>query len=109
MALWIPAFARPQPAGPPISRRGSADSGGLYLLVDTNGFKWCHFDCRYRYDSKRKTLSVGTYPETGLADARKRRDTARKQYGTASTLARIARQKKLLAHAAYCFAVIAEE
>lgn len=109
MALWIPAFARPQPAGPLISRRGSADSGGLYLLVDTNGFKWCDFDCRYRYDSKRKTLSVGTYPEIGLADARKRRDTARKQYGPASTLARIARQKKLLAHAAYCFAVIAEE
>lgn len=81
MALWIPAFARPQPAGPPISRRSSADSGGLYLLVDTNGFKCCHFDCRYRYDSKRKTLSVGTYPETGLADARKRRDTARKHTG----------------------------
>ncbi len=53
------------------------DEKGLYLLVTVNGGKWWRFD--YRFDGKRKTLSMGTYPDTGLKQARDKRDQARKQ------------------------------
>jgi integrase len=53
------------------------DGGGLYLLVKTNGAKWWRFD--YSIEGKRKTLSLGVYPVTGLADARRKAEEARKQ------------------------------
>ena len=33
---------------------------------------------KYRYGGKEKRLSLGTYPDTSLADAREKRDAARK-------------------------------
>jgi len=51
------------------------DEKGLYLLVTVNGGKWWRFD--YRFDGKRKTLSMGTYPDTSLKQARDKRDNAR--------------------------------
>jgi hypothetical protein len=49
---------------------------GLYLLVTpTNGKLW-RFD--YRYADKRKTMAFGVYPAITLADARQRRDDAKK-------------------------------
>lgn len=53
-----------------------ADGGGLYLLVNPNGSKWWRWD--YRIAGKRKTLSMGTYPETTLAEAREKHAAARK-------------------------------
>jgi len=53
-----------------------SDARGLYLLVKPHGGKWWRFD--YRYDSKRKTLSLGTYPDVGLKLARERRDDYRR-------------------------------
>jgi integrase len=50
------------------------DGGGLYLFVKGGGRYW-RLD--YRYLNKRKTMSLGTYPEVSLAKARKRRDDAR--------------------------------
>jgi integrase len=52
------------------------DAGGLYLLVASAGGKYWRFD--YRYDGKRKTLALGTYPEISLLDARSRLCEARK-------------------------------
>jgi len=54
-----------------------SDFDGLYLLVTEKGQKWWRF--RYRYNRKEKLLSMGTYPEISLADARQRRDEARRQ------------------------------
>lgn len=51
------------------------DERGLYLLVKKAG-KYFRFD--YRYAGKRKTLSLGVYPEVKLAEAREKRDDARK-------------------------------
>jgi integrase len=51
------------------------DGSGLYLLVKPNGAKWWRFD--YSIDGKRKTLSLGVYPDTGLADARDKAEKAR--------------------------------
>ncbi len=53
------------------------DEKGLYLLVRPNGGKWWRFD--YRFNGKRKTLSMGVYPDVSLKEARKRRDEARLQ------------------------------
>lgn len=53
-----------------------SDGGGLYLLVQPSGGKWWRLD--YRFDAKRKTLSLGAYPDVNLKDARDRRDQARK-------------------------------
>jgi integrase len=51
------------------------DGNGLYLLIKPTGAKWWRFD--YSIDSKRKTLSLGVYPATGLADARRKAEDAR--------------------------------
>ena len=53
------------------------DERGLYLLVHPSGGKWWRFD--YRFSGRRKTLSMGTYPDVSLKEARIRRDEARIQ------------------------------
>ena len=56
--------------------RKLADEKGLYLLIAANGSKYWRMD--YRYLGRRKTIAFGTYPETGLKDARRKRDAARR-------------------------------
>jgi integrase len=60
------------------------DAGGLYLLLTPAGGKLWRF--KYRYGTnptsgrpKEKLLGFGAYPEVSLADARERRDAARRQ------------------------------
>ena len=52
-----------------------SDEKGLYLLIKKAG-KYFRFD--YRYAGKRKTLALGVYPNVRLAEAREKRDNARK-------------------------------
>lgn len=59
-----------------MKRYKLSDAEGLYLIVMPAGGKYWRFD--YRYDGKRKTLALGTYPEIGLLDARSRLYDARK-------------------------------
>ncbi|MES1199813.1 MAG: integrase arm-type DNA-binding domain-containing protein [Pseudomonadota bacterium] len=54
-----------------------SDGGGLYLFIAPEGGRYWRFD--YRLPGKRKTLSLGVYPQVSLAAAREKRDTARKQ------------------------------
>jgi integrase len=53
-----------------------ADAGGLYIEVTTVGNK--AWRLAYRYAGKQKTLSLGSYPLIGLAEARQERDAAKK-------------------------------
>ncbi|WP_327195868.1 integrase arm-type DNA-binding domain-containing protein [Novosphingobium capsulatum] len=53
-----------------------SDGGGLYLLVRPTGTKLWRFN--YRYLEKHRTLAFGAWPEVSLADARVRRDDARR-------------------------------
>ena len=53
-----------------------SDDRGLYLLVTPKGSRYWRF--KYRFDGKEKTLAFGVYPDVGLADARDKRDAARK-------------------------------
>lgn len=52
------------------------DGDGLYLQVTPSGGKWWRF--KYRFADREKLLSVGTYPEIGLKEARSRREAGRK-------------------------------
>lgn len=52
------------------------DGGGLYLLIKPNGAKYWRF--KYRVLGKEKKLSIGVYPDISLADARMKREEARK-------------------------------
>ena len=51
-----------------------ADEKGLFILVNPNGSKWWRL--KFRIAGKEKLLSFGTYPETGLKEARSKRDDA---------------------------------
>ncbi|MBX6950355.1 DUF4102 domain-containing protein [Providencia rettgeri] len=53
------------------------DSDGLFLYIHHNGSKYWRF--RFRFGGKQHLMAFGVYPEISLADARERRDAARKQ------------------------------
>jgi integrase len=57
--------------------RKLADGDGLYLHVMPGGGKYWRFN--YRFAGKHKTLAIGVYPEVPLAEAREKRQSARKQ------------------------------
>lgn len=52
------------------------DSGGLYLYVTPKGAK--SWRMKYRFNGKEKRLTFGLYPDVPLAEARDRRDEARR-------------------------------
>jgi integrase len=64
-----------QKAKPQTKQYKLSDERGMYLLVHPNGGKYWRFD--YRFEGRRKTLAIGTHPETSLKEARKKRDRAR--------------------------------
>lgn len=53
-----------------------ADEKGLFLLINCNNSKYWRL--KYRFSGKEKLLAIGVYPETSLADARSKRDQARR-------------------------------
>jgi integrase len=53
-----------------------SDSGGLFMLVTKTGSKLWRYG--YRFDDKQKLLALGEYPLISLADARIKRDNAKK-------------------------------
>ncbi|RLA42687.1 MAG: integrase [Gammaproteobacteria bacterium] len=52
------------------------DERGLYLEISPKGGKWWRF--KYRFRDKEKRISLGVYPDTGLARAREKRNEARR-------------------------------
>jgi len=57
--------------------RKVSDGGGLHLFVSPSGGKLWRL--AYRYGGKQKLLSFGSYPAVGLADARAKREDAKRQ------------------------------
>lgn len=64
-------------AKPAVKAYKLHDSLGLLLAVQPNGSKLWRLN--YRYLGKQKTLHLGPWPQISLADARTRRDEARRQ------------------------------
>lgn len=52
------------------------DGSGMHLLVHPNGSRYWRL--QYRFGGKQKMLALGVYPDVSLADARARREDARK-------------------------------
>jgi integrase len=65
-----------QNAKPRAKQYSLSDGQGLHLLVKPGGSKLWRF--RYRFAGKANMLGLGTFPETGLAEARDKRNDARK-------------------------------
>jgi integrase len=63
-------------AKPSVKPRKLSDGGGLHVLVQPAGSKLWRL--AYRFAGKQKTLALGIYPTVSLADARSRRDEAKK-------------------------------
>lgn len=63
-------------AKPGPVRRKLSDGGGLQLWIQTNGSR--HWHVAYRYQGEQKQLSLGPYPTVTLAEARERREQARR-------------------------------
>jgi integrase len=63
-------------ARPATTPRKLSDGGGLFLLIKPNGSKLWRL--AYRYGGKQKTLALGIYPTVSLAQARDRRESAKK-------------------------------
>ncbi len=62
-------------AKPSGSAQRLFDARGLYLEISPNGGRWWRL--KYRFQKKEKRISLGTYPEVPLKEARERRDAAR--------------------------------
>lgn len=85
------------------------DEKGLFAIIRPTGGKLWRF--KYRFQAKEQQLSLGTYPETSLKDARQRRDEARKMLAEGKDPG--AEKKRAAAAAAISaentFKVVAEE
>jgi integrase len=73
MALTNTAIQNAKPAEKPYKLY---DTDGLFMQVTPAGGKWWRF--KYRFEGKEKLLSLGTYPDVSLKQARDKRDDARK-------------------------------
>lgn len=86
-----------------------SDGGGLYLEVTTKGGKLWRM--KYRYLNKEKKLSIGEYPAITLADARERREEAKRLLANGldpSSVKQQIKQERILENA-NTFEVIARE
>ncbi|TIX83670.1 MAG: DUF4102 domain-containing protein [Mesorhizobium sp.] len=86
-----------------------SDGGGLHVLVSAQGSKLWRL--AYRCDGKQKTLALGAYPAVSLAEARQKRDGAKKLLASGVDPARQAKTDKLhrLASSASTFDAVADE
>jgi hypothetical protein len=85
------------------------DGAGMYLLVRPTGSRLWRLD--YRFQGKRKTLALGVYPSITLADARERRETARRALATGQDPGVLRKLEKRTAQlaAAYTFDAVGRE
>lgn len=85
------------------------DGLGLFLLVTPAGGKL--WKLKFRIDGLEKKLSLGSYPDVGLSEARKKRDDARRALatGTDPTLEKRLSKLRRREDVANTFSVIARE
>lgn len=93
-------------AGPRLAKL--SDSGGLQLWVQPNGSKLWRL--AYRFGGKQKLLALGAYPQVSLAEARSKRDEAKKQLREGRDPSEVRKQDKAAqAEAVTTFRDVAEE
>lgn len=87
------------------------DEAGLFMQVTPSGGRWWRF--KYHFNAKEKLLSLGTFPDVSLSDARQKRDDARKLLAQSTPVdpseARKAIKSTNILNAANSFEAIARE
>lgn len=85
------------------------DGGGMFLLVTPAGGKLWRL--KFRVDGREKLLAIGTYPEIGLGEARRRREEARELIALGKDPSREKQREKVRARiqAADTFKAICDE
>lgn len=83
------------------------DERGLYLEVMPNGSKYWRM--KYRFNGKDKRIAFGVYPEVSLAEARDKRDVARKlvSAGTDPSFARKEEKRQRVLRSIHTFEAVA--
>jgi integrase len=106
MALTQFAIVHAAPADKPYKL---SDGGGLYLLIWPAGSKLWRF--RYRFGGREKLMTLGSFPTTTLAEARAKRDEAKKLLAAGISPSEQKKAKKIAAATAAenTFGVIAAE
>ncbi len=86
-----------------------SDGAGLHLLVEKSGSKLWRF--RYRFAGRENMLTFGAYPTISLAEARAKREDARKQLAAGIDPSATRKQEKLgvTTTASNTFGAIVEE
>ena len=86
-----------------------SDSGGMYLEIMPNGSKYWRL--KYRHMGKEKRLALGVFPLVTLAEAREKREVARKLVAAGTDPSAAKKQTKRLAvmNAANTFEAVARE
>lgn len=86
-----------------------SDDRGLHLLIAPAGGRYWRLD--YSFGGKRRTLSLGVFPDVGLAKARERRDRARELLADGIDPAVRRREEEATAEleASSTFRIVAEE
>lgn len=86
-----------------------ADERGLYLLVTPNDSKLWRL--KYRFNGREKKLAIGQYPDTGLKEARAKRDDARRMLDQGIDPGRAKQDARLATRlgAANTFSAVADE
>ena len=64
-------------AKPAMKAYKLSDGGGLYIEISPKGGKWWRY--KYRFNGKENRISLGTYPDVGLKEARERHAKERKK------------------------------
>ena len=105
MPLTDTAIRNAKPGAKP---RKLFDGGGLFLLLTPKGQRWWRL--KYRWEGREKLISLGVYPHVSLAEARRRRDTARRLLanGVDPSAARKAEKAAARGRRAGTFARVAE-
>ena len=105
MALTDTEIRRSRPGEKPYKL---SDSGGMHLLITPAGGKLWRL--KYRFGGTEKLMALGRYPEISLADARERRDMARKQlaHGLDPMAERMAKKTAAIAATEHTFEKIGE-
>lgn len=106
MALTDVAIRNAKPAAKAIKL---TDGRGMFLLVTPAGGKLWRL--KYRIDGREKLLAIGSYPEIGLGEARRRREEARELIALGKDPSREKQRDKVRARiqSADTFQAIADE
>lgn len=70
------------------------DGGGMYLLININGFKyWC---MKYRFVGKEKMFFIGVYFDVILVDVREKCSEVRKFFVVGGDLGEVKKEEKIV-------------